>query len=118
MARQRIVLEEDASVTGAATQDYKAAVKVGPWKTGYAVFVMHTATAGMTGIVETSPLLNPGGSAASALWSTAGSTALSTTSPSMTIVNLSTLPLMDVLRWRITGAGSIRFSVILYLYDT
>lgn len=118
MARQRIVLEEDASVTGAATQDYKSIVKVGPWKTGYAVFIMHTGGASMTGIIETSPIVHAGGSTASALWTTVGSGALATTSPGVTIVNLSTLPLMDVLRWRTTGSAAIRFTVILYLYDT
>lgn len=117
MARQRIVLEDDASTTGAVSQDYKGAVKVGPSaKSGFAVFIMHTAAASMTGFIETSPFPSPGGSTASALWSTAGTLALSSTAPALTVVPLTNL--MDVLRWRIAGSGAIRFSVILYLYDT
>ncbi len=116
MARQRIVLEDDASVTGATTQDYKGAVKVGSAKSGVAVFIMHTGAASMTGFIETSPFPNPGGSTATALWNSAGFATLASSAPAITVVSLTNL--MDVLRWRIAGTNPIRFTIILYLYDT
>lgn len=116
MARFRVDLEQNKSVTSIQAQPAREAARVGAAKGGVAYFVVFTAP-GATGAnftVETAvdPMLPDGA------WKALTSgTAISTTAPAVYTVTL-TDP-AEVLRWRVTGSLSttLVFSCTLFLTD-
>jgi len=116
MARARIEVDNDVAASN-ASQDPKFAKPVGAAKSGFAVFIFEVgAASGTTVSIETSPQPNVGSSGTSAFWYTAGSGSPSTTGQSLVVVALSNL--MDLIRWKVAGSTGVRFSVVVYLYDT